>query len=250
MVVRPHRPWRGWLLHGCVLVGVLALGSVLVLGGERALWAELERLRAERERLAGKLERATAELDELRERVTQLTRSEQVARSANDRLRSTLKRRQEQLAELRSDLDFYRSLVRSGGENRGLDVYDLGLVPTSSPRVYHYRLTLMQDLEKARVITGRVRISIDGIADDQPKRLDWSALRPQDGSSELEYSFKYFQELKGELMVPEDFSPNEVHVRLIPGDRRRHDVVRRAFAWQEVTDTGDSANVRQRQDQG
>src|SRR3546814_13756447 len=66
------------------------------------------------------------------------------------------------------------------------------------------------------VSSGQVTLSVEGTSDGKLQTLDWDALRQQPGAAGIAYSFKYFQEVGGDLMLPPGYQPLRVIVRLAP----------------------------------
>lgn len=178
-------------------------------------------------------ERAKRELmDELEQRVTTLNRSDQISREANRDLQSSLAEREEEIAALRADVAFYERLVGATGQRRGLTVHELKLKPQAGT-AWHFSGILTQNLNRGAVSVGQMTLSLEGTRDGQVQRLSWDALRQQDQAPGVPYSFKYFQQIEGELFVPPGVTPVRLTVRLIP--RGRSGPVEQSFNWADVT---------------
>jgi hypothetical protein len=156
-----------------------------------------------------------SELDGLRQQVATLARSDQVSREANQDLQVTLAERDEEVSALRADVAFYERLVGATSQRRGLTVHGLRLQPQGEG-AWHFTATLTQTLNRAAVSRGRLTLAVEGSRNGSMERLEWSALRPQDDAMGTEYSFKYFQQIEGDILLPEGFVPLRVHVRLAP----------------------------------
>ena len=161
--------------------------------------------------------------------IAYLEQEVRVIRDANRRLLSTEQTRQDELAKIRADLAFYQQLA-AGKSNPGLAIHSLELVATESARVLQFSLTLTQNLQKASIIKGTAKFSIEGVDQDRPVVLDWSILRPDDAKP-LAFEFKYFQQIDGLITIPADFSPNLLRVTLQP---ERRDSVVSDIPWQEA----------------
>jgi multidrug efflux pump subunit AcrA (membrane-fusion protein) len=173
----------------------------------------------------------------VRARQTVLERETEVIRKANRLLQQDESQRQAELNLLRAELDFYRRLAGTGGEQTGLAVYEAELGATDSPRVFQFILTLTQNIRRASIISGELRLDVEGTLDHRLVTLDWSQLA--DGApAEPSFRFKYFQQLEGYLTLPEHFSPTRLLVTLDVKDQRKP--VSRAFDWQNLLDA--SAN--------
>lgn len=186
--------------------------------------------------LSSEVDALKLRLDRAQAREAVLAREADVLRQANRLLREQESDRQADQNALQSELDFYRRLAGTGGAQSGLDVYRVELLPTGSERVFQFVLTLTQNIRRASIITGRVRIDVEGTLEDRPVTLYWSQL----GSDEPEpgFRFKYFQQLEGYLSLPEAFQPIQLMVTLEA--KGSHSPVQRNFDWSALlTESGD-----------
>lgn len=190
-------PAWGWLAGGVaagVLVGLLvAPVREAVLPGEA-----LQRTAA-----------LEAERDELKQALAVAQRGEQVTRTSLEALRDEVAELQGEVASLSEELSFYESMVAGGGNGRGLAVHSLELRPTPAARVYEFRLVLGQRLRRAQPISGELRWTLSGLQGDQLVRLDGETLKLDTAK---DFEFKYFQEMRGELQLPEGFQPQFLEI--------------------------------------
>jgi hypothetical protein len=186
--------------------------------------------------LSREVEALKERLDRAQAREAVLAREADVLRQANGLLREQESERQADQNTLQSELDFYRRLAGTGGAQTGLDVYRAELLATGSERVFQFVLTLTQNIRRASIITGRVRIDVEGILEDRPVTLYWSQL----GGDEPEpaFRFKYFQQLEGYLTLPEAFQPIRLVVTWEAKGSRNP--VQRSFDWSVLlSESGD-----------
>lgn len=184
---------------------------------------------------AGALE---AELDDARERLSSgqaqiavLEREVDVLRRANTLLRESERGRQDEIAGLQADLEFYRRLGGASGSQAPLAVHYLEMQPTQSDRVYRLVFTLTQNLRWAAVISGRVEIGLDGIMDGAAVHLTTEQLLPAE-THPVEFRFKYFQQVERLLTLPEGFAPGRLTLRLRSAGLRQP--VERSSQWQDL----------------
>ncbi len=166
---------------------------------------------------AQQLEQQILNLEELNHqqgtRISLLQQEVRVVRQANNQLLAEEQKRQDEMARLRSDLSFYQGLAGAGGHRQGLAVHSLEIEPTNSPQVVRFVLTLTQNLQKANIIRGDLKVKMQGVENNRPVLLDWSVLHP-DNPAPLRFEFKYFQQLDGFLTLPNGFQPETVTVTL------------------------------------
>ena len=214
------------VLAAALLFIVWQLSSVKVLPQTTDLQNEVRFLSGELETLTGRLQRAQA-------RLVVSEQEADVIRQANRLLRADESERQDELSQLRSELDFYRRLAGTGGEQSGLDVYRAEVIPTESGKVFQFILTLTQNIRRASIITGRARMDIEGTMENRPLTLYWSQI--SDGETpEPSFRFKYFQQLEGYLTLPDGFKPTQLLVTLEAKGQRKP--VIRKYSWLELRD--------------
>ena len=172
-----------------------------------------------------------ARVDALEQQVATLRRSDQISRDANRDLQGTLAERDEEIAGLRADVAFYERFVGATGQRRGLTVHTLHLQPQSG-QAWHFTATLTQNLNRGSVSSGQVTLSVEGTRDGKLQKLSWADLRQQPDAAGIAYSFKYFQEIGGDLVLPAGYQPLRVIVRLAP---KSGTAVEQAFPWADAT---------------
>ena len=217
----------------------LLVGAVLMFVtwhlASRPVTPAVGQLQEEVDFLAGELEAMKARMVRLEARNTVLERESDVLRQANRMLREQESTRQAEINQQQSELDFFRRLAGTGGSQSGLDVYDVELLPTASAQVFQFVFTLTQNIRRASIVSGRVRIDVEGTLDDRPVTLYWS--RVSDGETpEPSFSFKYFQQLEGYLTLPEGFEPTRLKLTLESEGSR--DPVQRSFEWIDLLQPG------------
>jgi hypothetical protein len=170
--------------------------------------------------------------ERLSQEVSTLKRSDQISREANRDLQRTLSERDEEIAGLRADVAFYERFVGATGQRRGLSVHDLDM-QFQSGEAWRFVATLTQNLNRGAVNTGRLTLSVEGTRNDRMERLPWGRLRKQTNAPGAPYSFKYFQQVEGDVLLPKDFKPLRVIVRLVPAGGA---AVEQSFTWVETLD--------------
>ncbi len=232
-VVVPHRRHARVLL---VAAGVAWLASLAGVGWWATARAvpELAQVRQELSLTARRAEEAEALVKQLRQNVATLRRSDQISRSANTELQATLAEREEEVSGLRADVAFYERLVGATGQRRGLSVHEAVFAPEAGG-TWRYTVTLTQNLNRGAISKGEARLSVEGVKGGRLQTLAWEQLVQKPGAPGQPFSFRYFQQLEGSIMLPEGFTPQRVRVQL----RADGQTVDQAFPWQGAEPRGD-----------
>lgn len=231
LVIRRQHPHRWRYIFAGTLSAILLLFALGVFAGW--YWNMQAPLnRDQYHKLMSEVQEAYLINARLHEQIAILESSEEVARAANRELERTIANLQNQLAGAEGDLSFYKGLARAGGDRPGLAVHQLLITPSGTPGLFHFTLTLAQNLQEAEIIHGDVEFWFEGALDGEMLRLGLDQLLPAH-SDELTYEFKYFQVLDGSLMMPANFQPQQVIVRLLP-DAKESVTVQADFAWPTV----------------
>ena len=183
------------------------------------------------------LQTALEQLDAENTRAAVAEREADVVRRANALLRASERERQDKIAGLQADLAFYRRLGGANGSQAPLAVHYLELQPTQSPRVYRIIFTLTQNLRWASVISGHIKLGVDGIRDGSAQHLTEKQLLAE-SAEPLNFQFKYFQQLERLITLPEDFEASRLTIHL--KSRSLSTPVEQSMEWQSLfkrTDT-------------
>lgn len=220
-----HKPYlKRALLAAAVLWLVLAAAWAWLLW--RGQHTDTGRLRAELGAVRGQLGDARDELAALKQRLANAERAEFISRSANNQVQDSLAEKEEQIAGLKADLDFYERLVGAGGRRHGLSVHDAEFAPDAGG-AWRYTVTLTQNINRGGVTSGLMRFGIEGVQGGKLKRVEWGTLVGSPGSTGQKFAFRYFQQLEGSILLPAGFTPQRVRVSVNGSSGTREQV----FDW-------------------
>jgi len=223
MIVPKKTAWRGWLVIIIVawalsLVGAWYLASSRAAPGTAGADHGLFQSR--------QLEETQEQLKQAQQQLATLRRSEQISRNANTELQSTLSDRDEEIEGLRADVAFYERLVGATAQRRGLNVHDIQFAPEVGG-TWHFTATVTQNLNRGAISQGNMKFSVEGISAGRLKTVPWENLVQRSDVAGKPYSFRYFQELEGSVLLPAGFTPQRVKVAL-RGNNGQADQV---FPW-------------------
>jgi len=210
--IKRHRPLRSFV--GVVLLTVAAAVSVYLhqQHSARSLRTELHSVTTAHRQLQEDTRILAEKNEELRRKLTVLTREQQVERIAYGRIGEQLRKLQSTVLSLREEVAFYRGIVGSDRE-KGIQVHSLVVDPDGREGGYRYQLVLTRGGKSDKVAEGSVSLSVSGEHEGKSRRLSFRDLSAPN-SDALEFSFKYFQRLQGHVTLPAGFVPRRVYVRV------------------------------------
>ena len=137
---------------------------------------------------------------------------------------------QAHVARLSETLAFYKDVVAQGAPPIGLRVGEVLLA--SGRRAGHYRLhlSLLRADRPDGAVSGTVSVSVDGVG---PGRATLDNRSLTGSSTGMRYRFRYYQELREDLVLPPGFKPKYLTVTV----RARHAHIApliRAYPWDVI----------------
>jgi len=231
--VDPRRR-RRVLLAEISLVAVAAVAAALLTEHWLILdyRTKLSELHQIRERAAVQARK----IDDLQHQLAIAQRAAQIDDVAAVALKQRMRQLEQHVDDANSQLEFFRELTKSGAQRKGLNVYDFSLKSTLSPGIYRYRITLAQNLERAKSVSGRVDMVVEAQRDGAMVSLPFAELAAP-GQSKLSYDFKYFEQLSGEIHIPDSVKPQRILLHVRPKARRAARI-NESFDWNAVLDAG------------
>jgi len=228
MRVVPHRPFYR---VGVFLLFVMALGALCYLsfeyGQQQGLALKVEVVR-ERDAVKRQLEDSTRVINEMRQEIASLKLGEEVDTRATEEVRQTVEELQSEIADLSEEILFYKGVMIPNVENQGLRIERLNIEDGLQPNQIRYSLLLTQVVEKHDYVQGAVEITVLGTVGGGQQELKLSEVSENDNS--VRFRFRYFQNINGEMTLPDGFEPREVTVVAQSGGRNGQKL-ERIFQW-------------------
>ncbi len=214
----------GGLVCGLVIVWVAyELGQIRA--GHNGLTA-----RPRYSELEARLDEAREQNDELRRKIALLETDRKIDEEAYSQVEQRLVELQNEILTQREDLAFYRGIVAD--QEAELRIQDLELLAGGDTASFSLRLVLAQAMRASRRISGSVELLVVGVRDGEPLTLGLTELGvvAEQRKSLKSFSFRYFQNLEADLVLPEGFSPERVIVKLVPKGQQAK-AIEKTFDW-------------------
>lgn len=196
-----------------------------------------ETVREERNRLQEKV-------TEYRRELLQLERDQEVDRHSLREAQGTIRELEQALQERKSEISFYKSIMAPEDLETGLQVFRMDLDPTSNPDRWRYNLVLSQIGDNNRFVSGHVKVHLVGYVGEERQRLPLHRVSDSREGNNIEFRFRYFQSVDGDMTIPDGFEPHSIQVEAVADSGGESS--EREFFWQDKT--GGEADVSQVQD--
>ena len=231
MVVVQRRPW--YVIGGLVLLLIALVASLIwssyQLGMDEGLSTRVWIVQ-ERDDLAQKLKQSVSLTETYRQEVAALKLADEIDLQADVGVQQTILDLQTQLARVQEEVQFYKGVMLPKVEDKGLRIERLRVENSGEPNRFKYNLLLTQVVNKYDYVQGDVEINLVGDEDNLGSNLPLGDISTQDQDS-IRFRFRYFQNIDGELMLPDGFTPKEVMV-VAQSTGRSSQRQERRFTWQ------------------
>lgn len=229
VVVKTHHPWKTRLLIILTALAVIFGAWGAFEYGRFSAGFDTYEAQKDRKVLARKNEELHGEIETLREQKAFLERAAQIDKQAYQEQKERLRVLQAEILELKEELAFYRGIVSPRDASRGLRLQSFKIESNGTPRGYRYKVVLTQVLKNDRTASGTVKLAVEGLHNNEPKTYLLSQLTEK-SIKELDYRFRYFQNIEGDIVLPEGFKPLRVSVAIHPRGRAQ-DEIEKTFDW-------------------
>ena len=142
-----------------------------------------------------------------------LERSGLLDQRVNETDQKTLNRLRDQLATLEQDLSFYKNVITKQTDDTGLMVSEWSLKRISNSNRYRYKLALrQQDADGDTYLNGHVNVNLVGTQSGKNAVYSLSEVSKEQGQTDIKLRFKFFQNIEGELTLPDNFLPEYIKI--------------------------------------
>lgn len=161
----------------------------------------------------------------------------EVERMANQKSQSTLKLIEQQHYKVKKELAFYEKVMAPEKQADGLVIDGVTVTKTESPNHFRFQVVLVQQLLRKRYVKGHVTLSLHGSLNDKPTTLPLEKVSIL-SKKDLSFSFQYFKNINGNMMLPEGFVPESISVSaILPKSKwQKYDRVDQSYSWSQALD--------------
>jgi cell division protein FtsB len=169
------------------------------------------------------------------QRLASLERARSLDEQALREARDTISELETEIADLKTDLIFYRNIMAPSESTKGLQIDSMTLGQQRTSRIYDFKLVLTQMGGNKTYISGVVTVNVIGFRSDEKQAVPLRDLSRDIENLGVKFRFRYFQDVKGELILPEDFKPLEIQV-IAEASGKKSVKIERTFDWARLTE--------------
>lgn len=147
----------------------------------------------------------------LRQEVANLESGRAIDEVAKTQIQDTISGLKNSVTQLQKDISFYKNIMAPSDNAKGLQVQKVEIQAENDKSRYAYKIVLAQVADNKNYVNGVVAINLIG---SQAGKKEVLPLRDISELEELgiKFRFRYFQNLIGELMLPEGFEAEELQI--------------------------------------
>jgi hypothetical protein len=177
------------------------------------------------------------------QRINTLEVELEVERMANQSSQKMLKSIEQEHFQVKKELAFYEKVMAPEKQANGLVIDDVNVTKTESPNHYRFQIVLVQQLLRKRYAKGFVELSITGSLNDKPTTISLTKLSTQT-KKDLSFSVQYFQIIRGELTLPDNFIAESINVSAILSKSKwqAYNRIDQSYLWQKTLENIDQSS--------
>jgi len=230
MIVVPHKPMRNFILSLSAILIAVFLAAAGVYYGYNLGTTENIDVRIERDQLSIEVNSLQTQMEILQQDLVNVQQASLVDRQALVEVQEMLVGLRETNAQLEEDVLFYRQIMSPENDETGLSIGQLDLTGTEEENRVRYHIELRQLANNENHISGYANVSIMGTQNGSEVSFPLRSLALEESQLDIKLQFRYFQNIEGELIIPENFTPEAVQILAVSqGENAK--TVQKNFAW-------------------
>jgi cell division protein FtsB len=213
-----------------VLVVILGFGLFFLLG--QSSIQSIDAYKAENELLQRSVDDLTKANKELLKQRDFIESDKKIDAQAQKDFRQSLTSLQDKLSAAKEQLAFYQRVVAPETLVKGLYINSFQLKRIGDEQHYEYELIVAQGASQKRAIKGKYTLRVTGTQGGKEKSFSFAELSSSATKSKG-FSFRYYEILKGKVILPQGFLPKQVVVKASPSTKKAKSVEQQ-WLWTDV----------------
>ena len=221
---------RIWLQRGVIVALAVACAYLIFEYGRISAGYDVVDTANERQAFEDHIVSLDDNIAALKQEIAVLETHREIDREAYKEVEESLLALQAKIQEQQDAIAFYRGIVSPADGKPGLRVQDFKLTRAGEERAFNLRLVLVQAMKHDRKVSGNVAVTVEGSEAGIAKTYALSDLLPEEADTAWPFSFRYFQDFDRQLVLPDGFTPERIHVE-VRSRTRSISSIEESFAW-------------------
>ena len=169
----------------------------------------------------------------LRQQVANLQSGREIDNLAKQDIQNTIREYKTQISQLEKDVSFYQNIMAPSDNARGLQVQKVDIQPSTTPNRFDYKIVLAQVADNKAYVHGVVAVNFIGMRADKKEIIPLRNISEQQTELGIKFKFKYFQDIEGDLVIPEDFEAESIQV-VAQSKGKKASRLEQSFEWKQL----------------
>lgn len=235
LIVVKHKPGIKTKRRVVFALGVLVVGVLCFLLGDYQIKQDHEKVVQELAKISQEYAALKEEEITLRQRVANLESGREIDDLAKQEIQDTIRDYKSRVSQLEKDVSFYQNIMAPSDNSRGLQVQKVEIQTGATNRRFDYKIVLAQVADNKSYVKGIVAVNVIGMQGDQETVLALRDISEQQKALGIKFKFKYFQDITGDLVLPDGFVPTNIQV-VAQSKGKKASRLEQNFEWQQLID--------------
>jgi len=233
LIVVKHKPGIKRKRRLVFVTGVVVIGAVSFLFGDYLSRYKHARVLEKLNQLAGDYAMLQDGETNLRQQVANLQSGREIDELAKQGIQETIREFKAKVSQLETDVSFYQNIMAPSDNARGLQVQKVDIQAGSVSKRFNYKIVLAQVADNKAYVNGVVAVNFIGMRGDKKEIIPLRNLSDQQVELGIKFKFKYFQDIEGDLVIPDGFIPESIQV-VAQSKGKNASRLEQSFEWKQL----------------
>lgn len=227
LVIKQQKSLTWLFASGLIAVAVLILSYYL---GQYFAASDLQKNKEEVLWLKEKLNEYQQAYQKANENLVMQEQSAKVDTQSRQQLVETIKQMQDNQLKLDEELKFYRRIMTPSLTTTGLTIDEFKITKIPNGNAVKFKLVLTQTGKQDRFLRGNTILKLQGKLNNENITYNFNELGTFK-KKHFQFQFRYFQNIEGELVIPDGFVVQRVDVYAKTRGLRKNQTKEQQFEW-------------------
>lgn len=233
LIVVKHKPGIKRKRRLFFITGVIVMSALSFLLGNYQIRQQHQKVLDQLDNLASEYSILQKSESELRQQVFNLESGRNIDNVAVQGIQETIRDYKITIDQLKKDVSFYQSIMAPSENIKGLQVQNLELQKTTDDKRFSYKIVLAQVADNKNYVSGLVAVNVVGMQEGNKVIFPLRDVSDDQSSLGIKFKFKYFQDITGELILPNGFNPESIQV-VAQADGKKGSKLERTYMWNDL----------------